>query len=215
MKKKLIIWDWNGTLLDDVQACVDTMNVMLQKRNMDFLSNNRYKDIFTFPVKNYYNELGFNFERESFENLSIEYIALYKENSKKSLLQEGAVNALDFFKENGCKQIIISASEQSSLEEQVEQRGVFKYFDSIIGLNNIHAKSKLDNAKRFINDSSTNFESLTFIGDTFHDYEVSKEIGAECILVQNGHQSLKINGYNYTLIKNLNELIELNYETKR
>jgi len=31
MKYKYIIWDWNGTLFDDVKISVDTMNIMLEK----------------------------------------------------------------------------------------------------------------------------------------------------------------------------------------
>ena len=42
-KKKLILWDWNGTLLNDIDACVEAMNVMLGKRNMSLLGIERYK----------------------------------------------------------------------------------------------------------------------------------------------------------------------------
>ena len=154
MKNKLIIWDWNGTLLNDVDACVESINQMLKKRSMGFLSKDDYKGIFTFPVQKYYETLDFDFEKESFEKLSVEYINLYKENSRISLLQEGSVDALKYFKSENYKQIIVSASEQTALENQMKQRKIYNYFDAIIGLDNIHAKSKTNNEINYIKSTS-------------------------------------------------------------
>ena len=210
MKEKLIIWDWNGTLLNDVDACVNSVNEMLEVRQMKLLNRTSYKNVFTFPVQEYYKKIGFDFKQESFEKLAVEYIDLYKRNSIDSPLQVGAKEALQYFKKCNYKQIIVSASEQLSLESQVKQREISGYFDSIIGLNNIHAKSKLDNAINFINNSSIDFDQIVLIGDTFHDYEVAKAIGAECTLVKNGHQNL--NQFNLDIkaliIKDLFELTE-------
>jgi len=191
MDNRLIIWDWNGTLLNDVDACVQSMNIMLRKRKMDSLSTSRYKNIFTFPVKNYYENIGFNFNDESFEQLSVEYIDLYKQEALKSPLQPRALEALIYFKSKGYSQIILSASEQKALEMQVKERNITDYFESLLGLNNIYAKSKLNNAIDYIKKSAFMLDQIVFIGDTFHDYEVAKAIGCESILVNNGHQDLK------------------------
>ena len=80
--QKLVIWDWNGTLLNDVDVCVEAMNVMLSKRKMRLINHSVYKNTFTFPVRDYYKALGYNFNETSFEDLSIEYIDLYKEMSQ-------------------------------------------------------------------------------------------------------------------------------------
>ncbi len=160
MKNKLIIWDWNGTLLNDVDACVRSVNTMLEVRQMKLLNETSYKNVFTFPVQDYYKTIGFDFKEESFEKLAVEYIFLYKKEAIKSPLQEGSREALEFFKSENYKQIIVSASEQLSLESQVEQRQISKYFDSIIGLNNIHANSKTDNAINYIK-TSEQFDQIT------------------------------------------------------
>ncbi len=208
---KLIIWDWNGTLLNDVKACVDSMNCMLDKRSVNKITIDYYKSIFTFPVKKYYQELGFDFNKEPFEELSIEYIDLYKRNSMGSPLQEGVIELLNFFKSRKYKQVILSASEQIALENQVKQRNIFNYFDSLIGLNNIHAKGKVDNAKNFIV-NSPGYDQIILIGDTMHDLEVAQEINAKCILVSNGHQVIdreKFNG-NAVIVNTLLDITKLN-----
>lgn len=210
MNKKLIIWDWNGTLLNDVEACVSTMNIMLTKRSLKCLDQKVYKDIFTFPVKKYYEALAFDFNQESFEELSVEYIDLYKKQSLNSPLQKESIEILDFFKANNYQQIIVSASEQLALNKQVKDRGIFYYFSAIIGLDNIYAKSKLDNAINYINNTNVKFDRIILIGDTFHDYEVAEAIGAESILVQTGHQNLNrfnLNGKAH-IVKDFLELIK-------
>jgi len=196
MDYKLIIWDWNGTLLNDVDACVKAMNIMLKCRNMVVLYPHQYKEIFTFPVQDYYQTLGFNFENESFEDLSIEYISLYKELSKESLLHNRATEVLNKFRINRVEQVILSASEQGALEDQVNYHKISNYFQSLIGLDNIHAKSKLQNALNYINESKVSPLHTCLIGDTYHDYEVAHSIGCKCILINNGHQNLKRFSYN-------------------
>ncbi|HSH50740.1 MAG TPA: HAD family hydrolase, partial [Bacteroidales bacterium] len=188
--KKLIIYDWNGTLLNDIDACIDSMNVMLERRNMRLLDTTTYRKIFTFPVQEYYKSLGFDFLQESFEQLSVEYIDLYKKHSINASLQHGVFTALEQFKKRGFQQVILSASEQITLEKQINQHQLHAYFDALIGLDNIYAKSKLDNAVHYIQKTSISIENVLLIGDTYHDYEVARAIGCDCLLVNNGHQDL-------------------------
>ena len=54
MRYKHIIWDWNGTLLDDRWLCIEAINKTLTKRNMNTITDNEYVELFCFPVKDYY-----------------------------------------------------------------------------------------------------------------------------------------------------------------
>ncbi|MCK4288095.1 MAG: HAD hydrolase-like protein, partial [Bacteroidales bacterium] len=61
---KTIIWDWNGTLLNDIDICINSINILLEHRNIENLTKEIYKEIFTFPVKDYYSKAGFDFTKE-------------------------------------------------------------------------------------------------------------------------------------------------------
>ena len=50
---KHIIWDWNGTMLDDRWLTIAAMNSVLARRNMDELTEDQYLQFFTFPVIEY------------------------------------------------------------------------------------------------------------------------------------------------------------------
>lgn len=78
-----LIWDWNGTLLDDVEVNVKVINEMLSKRNLPLLDINTYKEIFCFPVKQFHIRIGIDFEKESIEEISAEYMERYKNYEKE------------------------------------------------------------------------------------------------------------------------------------
>ena len=50
MKYNHIVWDWNGTLLDDLWLCIDAINSVLDSRGMNKVDETSYRKIFTFPV---------------------------------------------------------------------------------------------------------------------------------------------------------------------
>ena len=66
MRYNHIVWDWNGTLLDDLWLCLDAINSVLDSRGMNRVDEISYRKIFTFPVIDYYEQLGFNFKNENF-----------------------------------------------------------------------------------------------------------------------------------------------------
>ena len=76
---KHIIWDWNGTILNDLELCVDVGNNLFRKKNIPTISVEKYKDIFTIPVLKYYEAVGFDFSKESFEVLGKEWMQEYEE----------------------------------------------------------------------------------------------------------------------------------------
>lgn len=86
---KQLIWDWNGTLLDDVRMCVKVMNILLDKYSLPSLSYEKYREVFNFPVKDYYARLGFDFEIHPFEKAGIEFMdGYFKELPNISLFHE-------------------------------------------------------------------------------------------------------------------------------
>lgn len=187
--KRTIIWDWNGTLLNDADHCVMCINKVLNKRHMQQIDINQYRDLFTFPVKNYYEAIGFNFEQEDFEVPAMEFIKQYYSSLYKADLHSCAYDVLTFFKRSGFKQLVLSAMEHNSLIQSLTDKGIINFFDDISGINDHYAHSKLEMGKDLINKLSIEESTTLLIGDTTHDFEVASGLGVDCILVSNGHQS--------------------------
>jgi phosphoglycolate phosphatase len=186
---KGIIWDWNGTLLNDTQLAVDSMNLMLRKRRLSPLSVGQYKDVFTFPVKNYYQIIGFDFDNEPFEIPALEFIDHYNLMVRECSLHENAIEVLNHFKNCGIRQCILSAMKQETLDQCLEYYQISHFFEQVSGLNDHYANSKLDTGKLMIGRLNIEPKELLLVGDTIHDFEVASELGCSCILISNGHQS--------------------------
>ena len=188
-KYTLIIWDWNGTLFDDLKWCMSTINSLLQKRGIKTLDTiSDYHNVFCFPIIQYYRNAGFDFNKEPFEKLAAEFIAIYhSDNTGNSQLYSGAEIVLNEIRNRGINQIILSASEIDNLLSQINMFDISHYFSDILGLSDIYAKSKIDIGKKYIENNKQ--ERAVLIGDTAHDYEVACTLGVDCLLIANGHQS--------------------------
>ena len=189
MKPELILWDWNGTLLDDVALCVDALNRLLERhgyaQRYDLAS---YREIFGFPIVDYYRRAGFDFAKDSFEDLAESYMADYIPASAACPLMEGAVEALAAFRAAGVRQVVLSASPVTTLQQQVAERGVRHYFDRLLGLGDIYAKSKVEVGLRYLAESGFDRRRAVMIGDSVHDFEVAQALGVHCVLQAAGHQ---------------------------
>jgi phosphoglycolate phosphatase len=188
-KYKHIIWDWNGTILNDVELCLDLINWLLYSRELPTVDISKYREVFTIPVKNYYEKLGFDFQKESFEKLGRIWMDEYERRKFECNLFDGVDNLLSKINKFGIGQSILSAYSQHTLDELVEHYGLRNYFMHVVGLDNIYAASKLHLGKELMNRLGNGRGETLLIGDTVHDFEVATEIGADCVLIANGHQS--------------------------
>jgi phosphoglycolate phosphatase len=186
---KAVIWDWNGTLLDDVAPCVSSMNTMLANRQYAQLSTSRYKDIFTFPVKDYYINAGIDLSKHDWDTIAHEFIDLYRERVIFSGLHPEADPVLKSLQRNGCRQFVLSAMQQEFLMATISERISPDLFEKIAGLDNHYAHSKADTGLKLLNEIGLPKEQLLMIGDTLHDFEVAQVLGIDCVLFSGGHQS--------------------------
>ncbi len=208
---RTIIWDWNGTLLNDIDLCVQTINVLLKKRNLPCLDKKRYKEVFSFPVKDYYQAAGFDFSKENFSIPASEFINQYNARVNNYHLHPGAIPFLEYFKSVGIRQFILSAMKQDKLDETVLHQNLLTYFESIHGLNNHYAHSKVEVGIQLMKSKNILQKETCIIGDTIHDYEVAQELGIKCILIADGHQSAaRLKTTNTTVVSSLGDLKNLN-----
>ncbi len=204
-----IIWDWNGTLLNDTELCRSIINKLLKRRGIASLSLDKYKEIFTFPVKDYYVKAGFDFSKEDFEKPADEFIDHYNNLLPDAKLHPNVENILSYFQKKYEKQIIVSAMKQDTLQQSVIERNIDHYFERISGIEDHFANGKVQNALRIFEELSLNPNQCLLIGDTIHDYEVAKTIGCHCILIADGHQSFeRLQACDCKVVRNINELFE-------
>ena len=185
MKHTHIIWDFNGTILNDIQTGIDAVNVLLERYHKPRIESvDLYKKAFGFPVIDYYDSIGL--ERENFSRYAPEWVTEYNLREPKAPIFTGVTAVMDYFAANGYPQYLLSATEREMLAKQVDRLGIRGYFAELIGQDTIEAHGKVGAAKLWAERVCP--ERPLFIGDTIHDYEVAKSIGADCVLLAWGHQ---------------------------
>lgn len=182
------IWDFNGTILDDVETGIRSVNYLLAQRGLKKIeSREEYREIFGFPVREYYQRLGFDFEKEPYEVIAPLWVEQYLKNVKDAPLFEDVKETIRLFRQSGVRQIILSATEIGMLRGQLRELGLEQEFEEILGLDNIHAASKERLAKAWR--SRHPKATAIYIGDTDHDCQVAKAMNVPCVLITRGHQA--------------------------
>lgn len=189
-----IIWDYNGTIIDDVDISVKIENQMLQERHLKAgYTKEQYRQLFCYPIIDYYYKIGYTFQSESYAEMAEEFNALYDKYFDQCGLCEGFQETIQKSIARGYRNVILSACEDNLLKQQCCQLGIDSCFDEIFGIDNKLAGSKVDMAKDWMNHSDVDPRECIYFGDTTHDLETARAIGIErCILIAQGHQSYEI-----------------------
>lgn len=189
LEYKNIIWDWNGTLLNDVHLTIDIMNGILEKQQIEQLDKDSYQAVFGFPIIQYYKDLGLDFKKESFQSLTKEFITHYNSRVRTCTLHESAKDVLINFDQQNKSQFILTAAFKKDVIELLSHYELASYFKAIEGLDNYEAASKVERGRALIEDNDLDPKECIMFGDTMHDEEVAKEMGIDCMLIANGHHS--------------------------
>lgn len=187
---KYIIWDWNGTILDDLKLNLEVENTLLSRRGRKLIGSvEEYHEKFQFPIIKFYEELDFDLENEKFEDIAKEYVREFDERFYELEVFDDAKGAIGDFKDSGIKQVILSQTEQKWLEKQVEHHNMTEFFAELLGARDIYVKGKVAMALRWIEENGIDAKDVLMVGDTVHDFEVSESIGCDCVLIARGHHS--------------------------
>lgn len=189
MAYRHIIWDWNGTLVDDVWLCVDVVNAMLKDHALSPINADNYREFFEFPVVRYYERLGFDLSDDAFHRLSVVFTELYHARREECALHIRTREVLQGLKDAGISQSILSAYKQDLLESIVEKFGIGHYFDHLAGQDNIYAMGKIERGRALIEKIGIPRSEVVMVGDTAHDHEVAEAMGVDCLLVEHGHHT--------------------------
>ena len=181
-----VIWDWNGTLLDDADLSISVVNEILRRRQLRELNRQRYADTFDFPVREYYVRLGI--PADEFPVEGGRFIAEYDRRVEEAPLREGALELLRDLGARGIECSVLSAARTESIEAVLESRQLRELFSEVVGLDNQYAEGKVAAGRAWLERRGLDVSSAVMVGDTTHDYEVAAAIGVRCILLESGHQ---------------------------
>jgi phosphoglycolate phosphatase len=185
-----ILWDWNGTLVDDFETCFQINHSMRLHYQLPPLGVDGYRDSFGFPLEDFYLRTGFDLIQPSYAQLTQDFMSAYYHPQVQHQLFDDVIPILESLQNAGYKHAILSASRQERLEAMVQDMGIAHFFERICGVSNDAARSKYDSLKDLIASEALDPHKTWIIGDTHHDLEIAQKAGFRALLIPRGHQSI-------------------------
>jgi phosphoglycolate phosphatase len=186
---KVILWDWNGTLINDVHITVGAFNAVAEEYGYSPVSLERYREIYRHPIRELYQDAGFDLAAHPFEGIARRWSEIFRAFPRTADLHEDARPVLEALKGHGSRQSILSALPQPLLEDAVGSRDIRHLFESIHGATDDLGHGKVDAGLAVARSLGVVGPDITVIGDSSHDAEVAQELGASCALVSHGAES--------------------------
>jgi len=181
-----IIWDWNGTLINDAQLCCDIVSQIITSYGCAPATIDRYRKAYQHPIKGMYEALGLSVSDQEFQELSHRFLTVYEKERKMCSLHQGSAQILQNLKQNGVNQTLLSAHPHSLLVPTLMEYQIDNLFSSISGLIDSSGGSKINNGKQLVEALRLQGHSILLVGDSLHDFEVANETGIDCHLIAHG-----------------------------
>ena len=205
-----VIFDWNGTLIDDLDLAVRAVNHLRERHAYPPIDVDCYRAHFGFPIRAFYERLGFDLEAQPFDGLIRDYLRVFDAQVTSCRLHDGAVAVLDELDALGVQASILSASHRDTLQATLAHFELEKRFVHCVGLSDSHARGKLDLAIELQQALAVPSSRVLYVGDTRHDAEISATLGWSCVIVPRGHQSLAVlEAAGSVVVESLREIAEV------
>lgn len=185
---KVIIWDFNGTLIDDIHATLASVNDMLTRRNQDIIDFSTYSKTVDTPIWKFY-EAVFIKGSITPEEAVKEFNEGYDKHLRENPLMEGAKEMLSFYQSLHKHQLIVSASNINKVRKSLGALGISEYFTEVLAMSDYNAGDKTFLAREYLEKNSISPSDAVVIGDCVFDFRMAQEIGADAILNTRGHQA--------------------------
>lgn len=177
---RAVCWDWNGTLLDDVERCMRIMNDTLAAFDRAPLaSTSHYRSIFRFPLSDFYADAGI--PSDLYRDAVDHYLDALARDATAVPLHDGARETIDALRVHGVQQVLASATLAPLLGTQLAAHDLAGEFDRVLPITDPHNASKHAVIAAWLDASGYAPGEVLMIGDTAHDREFAADLGARFV----------------------------------
>ncbi|MFF8816039.1 HAD family hydrolase [Streptomyces pactum] len=186
-----IVWDWNGTLLHDIDAVMTATNASFAELGLEPLTLERYRDLYCVPVPRFYERLmGRLPTDEEWEVMDAAFHRHYREAARNAALAAGARELLADWHSAGLTQSLCSLASHDHLVPLVRTHGIDGYFTRVDGRVDPKQHGKTGQMARHLAAlEGVSPERVVVIGDAVDDASAAAAAGAHAVLYTGGSQS--------------------------
>ena len=188
-----VVWDWNGTLLHDLEQVVNSVNAALGALGVEPIDADGYRAGYTRPVVKFYEHLlGRPVSDQEWERLDIEFHDAYRQALTEAELAPDACAAMDLVLKAGWTQSLLSMFAHDELVPVLEAKGIIDRMIAVDGLRKGRGGRKYGSLVRHLERVAPMIggridpTSVVMIGDALDDAEAAEGLGIKCVLYDSG-----------------------------
>ncbi|MEV4129932.1 HAD family hydrolase [Nocardia sp. NPDC049707] len=206
-----LVWDWNGTLKDDLDDHVSALNATLPALGGQRLDRDTYRAEHTMPIPNFYARLlGRTITDAEWTSSDAAFLAHLEAQPVR--LREGATQLLTAVRDLGHSQSLLSLCPHSTLVREVEEAGIGHFFDRVDGRTGPSGGVKAAALTAHLDALGLNSEPqrVLLVGDAIDDADAAHANGAIAVLHTGGlHHPDKLIAAGYPLADSLDQAVAL------
>jgi phosphoglycolate phosphatase-like HAD superfamily hydrolase len=188
-----LVWDWNGTLLDDLPIVVEAVNRSIAMFDVGPIDADGYRDHYTRPVRHFYDSLfGRVVADEEWLRLNTMFHDVYFDLATDADLAPGAREAMDLLEQAGWGQSLLSMSPQDWLSAIVDRLQLSHRLSLVDGMSEMTGGLKATHMEVHLRLLGMDGESVVVVGDTPDDVAAARHVGAKAILFHVGSHHIDV-----------------------
>jgi phosphoglycolate phosphatase len=189
-RDKAVIFDWNGTLLDDVTHTIHATNAVLEHLGHAPVTLDRYRKHCRVPIAHMYQDFGVDMDELTRHKTVIHdmWNGIYNTRTQMAGLRQGAQEALDSLKRQEQRVIILSNHTVENIAGHAQRFGIHEHFEAILAYESYGAaflkQVKGERLKSYIEQHKIN-EGIV-VGDTEEEVDIARAHGFTAVAIMDG-----------------------------
>ncbi|MGW2282852.1 HAD family hydrolase [Streptomyces sp. NPDC001770] len=211
-KRTHLVWDWNGTLLDDIHAVLGATNTAFAEVGLAPITLDQYRATYCVPVPLFYERLlGRIPDDAEWERMDVLFHDAYAELRAACRLTDGAAELLAGWRRDGRSQSLLSMHGHEQLIPTVRGYGIEPHFVRVDGRTGPSGGSKaLHMERHFAALGTVAPEHAVIIGDAVDDAVAAAHVGARAVLYTGGsHDRASLEEAGVPVVDSLAEAVAL------
>ncbi len=175
-----LIFDWSGTLVDDLGPVLEATNFVFEKYGLDPFDRDRFRRHFRLPYREFYEEF---LPGVALEELEQHFRPAFRDSLVPVTVLPHAREKLEWCADNGIRAFVLTSMDAEAFHRQLAEFGMQEFFEATYS----GVLDKRDVIHRILEIHQLNPSETAFVGDMTHDVETARHGGVSSIAVLTGY----------------------------
>ncbi len=181
-----VVWDWNGTLLDDFSVRLECVNYTLASFDFAPMTADDYRRCITRPIRDFYESALGALATERYRSLARVYSQCWRSRIVEAELTSDALAAIEAVNTHGTQSLLSMAYHDELVEDMARVGLDPAHFTLVAGSRTDDGVLKADSLSVHLESLQLDPTRVVLIGDSLDDAAAARSVGCSVVLFEGG-----------------------------